>query len=721
MLYKRICLSVLLFVICSFSEHGMASDDVPGAFIQIIPSARWLRVGGAAVSQVNDVASPIINPAGLVHVKKNEIGAMFIPTLHGVENLSYGSVGYAKSLSEYGAIGLTWTRLDAGNIQITDKTGGIIKSSSQSENVFSVSYANSILDKQLAFGGNICYLKAGEIFESNGLRADIGVQASLPLTSLSEDEFKAIFGVTAHQIVGKYFTSDNGETYDLPRDVRAGVAVIVMDKYTVSAELDNITIPDYRIGRLGAEAALIQVRLENGAVEDILRLGAGLQTSSGKLSWSAGVGISLPPEFGIGLPESLEIDYVYMDGYYLPGSHVISARFPFGYIVPQPPIEIKDTTMDEIFASLYHYYLKYPIGKIKVENKSSNPIPRAKIIVNIPFQVKISSTQEKKSLSTKSHSETYSIRRGPAEYDLYADFSEDAFLSLHRDTDVDVDIKIRYKWKNKPQTAIPPKVPKLQIYELGAIAWQKGIAQAAAFITEDDDIVKAFADHIDKYYKLENESQLINIEGISADNLLKAIKVYNTLKQYGINYRKDPTTPYEEASQKDVTDAIQYPREFLDRDHKTGDCDDLTVLYASLLENLGIHTALAGTPGHLFMMFDAGAVIKLDSQSDKEQIIIVPKSQKYWIPVDVATIDTFPQAWKKGGEYYQEHKGIDFEMVDVSKARAQGYKPITVKMPVTLSPTMPDKGAVMEGVKSDIEIIKEWKPIIIEEKKEKDE
>jgi transglutaminase-like putative cysteine protease len=35
--------------------------------------------------------------------------------------------------------------------------------------------------------------------------------------------------------------------------------------------------------------------------------------------------------------------------------------------------------------------------------------------------------------------------------------------------------------------------------------------------------------------------------------------------------------------------------------YRAGDCDDLSILYCSLLEAIGIRTAFVTIPGHIFM------------------------------------------------------------------------------------------------------------------------
>ncbi|MEK6536683.1 MAG: tetratricopeptide repeat protein, partial [Actinomycetota bacterium] len=53
-----------------------------------------------------------------------------------------------------------------------------------------------------------------------------------------------------------------------------------------------------------------------------------------------------------------------------------------------------------------------------------------------------------------------------------------------------------------------------------------------------------------------------------------------------------------------VLDTVQFPRNTLQL--KSGDCDDLTALFASIFEASGLHVALLDFPGHIALMFDTG-------------------------------------------------------------------------------------------------------------------
>jgi hypothetical protein len=105
-------------------------------------------------------------------------------------------------------------------------------------------------------------------------------------------------------------------------------------------------------------------------------------------------------------------------------------------------------------------------------------------------------------------------------------------------------------------------------------------------------------------------------------------------------------------------DRVQFARETLEI--KTGDCDDLVVLYTSLLQSLGINTAFIqvrdpeNSLAHLFMMFDTGIPVENAAAiSTNEKRYIVRENslgtKTGWIPVETTLLaHGFDKAWEKG-------------------------------------------------------------------------
>jgi hypothetical protein len=147
--------------------------------------------------------------------------------------------------------------------------------------------------------------------------------------------------------------------------------------------------------------------------------------------------------------------------------------------------------------------------------------------------------------------------------------------------------------------------------------------------------------------------------GETSDNLAQARAVFDSLSRSGLVYRRDPNIPF----YKD--DRVQFAEETM-REHG-GDCDDLVVLYASLLQSLGISTAFvevrdpAKEMAHLYLMFDSGvkAGDRLAITQNEKRIVVRTETDgtnRVWIPVETTLIGrSFTEAWNAGAmQWYQD-------------------------------------------------------------------
>lgn len=151
---------------------------------------------------------------------------------------------------------------------------------------------------------------------------------------------------------------------------------------------------------------------------------------------------------------------------------------------------------------------------------------------------------------------------------------------------------------------------------------------AAAFVTPRESSVLAIAEAV--------------ADGVVDDSsaFRNAVAVLEALKQIGFRYAKDPNG----VTGNDSLDEIQFPRETLRS--QTGDCDDLTVLYAAALEALGIETAFLYVPGHILLAFNS----QFDTNSaHRLGVGSFTHGGKLWVPVEATAIpDGFLVAQKRG-------------------------------------------------------------------------
>ena len=127
---------------------------------------------------------------------------------------------------------------------------------------------------------------------------------------------------------------------------------------------------------------------------------------------------------------------------------------------------------------------------------------------------------------------------------------------------------------------------------------------------------------------------------------------------------------------------------------KIGDCDDLTMLYASLLENLSIDTAFleANDPGkgHIYLMFDSG--IPRDKAEDHflSSAEYVEWQGRVWIPVETTMFGfTFADAWRNGAAEYKRLKVKKLIDEVYVQQWLQTYKPASLP---PLNVELPTKG-----------------------------
>jgi len=264
--------------------------------------------------------------------------------------------------------------------------------------------------------------------------------------------------------------------------------------------------------------------------------------------------------------------------------------------------------------------------------------------------------------------------------------------------------RVRAKIEVKPKSLMRIKAEKAMsndftIYGIGKINWAYGEDQAAAFVTAEDPIIRNLALDIVR----RNQNQPITIN----EPVTYAHHIFNYLKGYGIGYIGDSKSTYG----KIPIDNIYYPRELLAK--KMGDCDDAVVLLASLYQSIGIPTAFASIPEHIFMMFDTGI-----SKSNRLKMCLPSEmycinDNKVWVPVETTWMDkSFIKAWERGANLVKEHqKANELKIVEVNNAW-QKYKPIPVSTLERII-TAPEVMAIIND-----EEIKQDKNTIAERRKE---
>jgi hypothetical protein len=296
-----------------------------------------------------------------------------------------------------------------------------------------------------------------------------------------------------------------------------------------------------------------------------------------------------------------------------------------------------------VYPSSFESFAYRPIGKARIRNLSEKPID-----ARVSFFV-----ERFMDAPTESRSVTVSPG-GTAEVELTAIFNERVKLltaSVVREANVTVTATPAETYDDRANTPVLFR---------GRNEWDGNVRSLRFFVTPDDpDILKCSRDILLQSHEAE--------VGPGMEPFTKARALINGFSGKLI-YVSDPTLS---------ADYVQYPSETLKL--RGGDCDDMTVCFASLLGSIGISTAFIdvvppGNPGkaHIYLLFDTG----LDSRygasiAENPKRYVLRKNrtgqETVWIPIETTVIARgFDETWTAGAQEY-------FDEVELGFGLAKGW------------------------------------------------
>jgi tetratricopeptide (TPR) repeat protein len=130
--------------------------------------------------------------------------------------------------------------------------------------------------------------------------------------------------------------------------------------------------------------------------------------------------------------------------------------------------------------------------------------------------------------------------------------------------------------------------------------------------------------------------------------------MFTAMELYGLSYVVDPKTPFVEFSKDaSLVDYLQFPRQTLE--YKAGDCDDLSILFAALLESVGVETAFVTVPGHIFLAFSTGLSAEEAARLFRGTEELIVESGVVWIPVETTVRQGgFMKAWVEAARQWRQ-------------------------------------------------------------------
>ncbi len=187
----------------------------------------------------------------------------------------------------------------------------------------------------------------------------------------------------------------------------------------------------------------------------------------------------------------------------------------------------------------------------------------------------------------------------------------------------------------------------------GINSWDGKVINLRYFIKRDYDFSMDYAKEILSGYKSE------------LDTLPYSLSIFYKAKILFNHFVKKLVYT---ANPRAEADYVQFPHETMQL--KGGNCDDLSVCFSSLLESVGIQTALVDYKpmngiGHVNILVNTQLSpdqAKLITQNDSKYFIRKNESgiDEVWIPVETTTLTNFDTAWNLGAQKFNEDALTNF-------------------------------------------------------------
>lgn len=354
-----------------------------------------------------------------------------------------------------------------------------------------------------------------------------------------------------------------------------------------------------------------------------------------------------------------------------------------GSTAAAPAPKVLSTEISALFPALIRSYRNRPAGTIVIRNTLSEPLHN----VRADFFIKkyMDFPAEGKAVA--------SIAAGAdIKLDLFALLNE-SVLEVQEDLPLQAQVTLHFS-DSSGDRSIELSRP-VMLYRRTAITWDD-TAKLAAFVTPNEDSVARLA--FDVLESVVGDTPL-------SRTFLRAQRICDALGALPLAYVPDPTSPIVDSlGAAGLVDTVRFPRTTLA--YKAGDCDDTTALLASLLEAVGIPTAILTSPGHVFMAFDSGEPSENSWLFAGSGLRTLSRNGTLWIPVETTILsDGFVAAWKAASDLVTRYAtSAGFEFLPMAALRAD-FPPLPLS-PSTLPLPAPDAkrlGALNAGSASSLQ------------------
>ncbi len=299
-------------------------------------------------------------------------------------------------------------------------------------------------------------------------------------------------------------------------------------------------------------------------------------------------------------------------------------------------IDFVEIRSNPVFPVLRSWYSTDPLGTVSLRNLEDGPIEKVRVYFHVPEYMggpRLCASSE-------------NLEKGEEfEVPLYAVFDE-RILNLTENSRSNATVEVEYSRYGTQR--VSRETFSLQIYHRNTMSWEDD-RRAAAFVSPTDPASLWFSRYAGSIARDRMRTDLPR-------NLQNALSIFEGLRLYGVNYVVDPNSSYIELSKNATAlDFLQYPKETLT--YRGGDCDDLSILYCSLLEASGISTAFITIPGHIYMAFDLGMSEKEAKKQFFDPGLLIFHENRAWAPIEITMVqEGFVKAWRIGAKQWVDNE-----------------------------------------------------------------
>jgi hypothetical protein len=301
--------------------------------------------------------------------------------------------------------------------------------------------------------------------------------------------------------------------------------------------------------------------------------------------------------------------------------------------------------VEPVFANMPDAYTNRPFITLVIENTSQENIRKSLITLDIPgyFNAPLEADLESIPASDK------------VRLQLFAEFGEN-LIKTDRTKKTDAVITIKY---DKKQNQI--KYPVV-IFDTRTTRWTSG-EKLAIFTDDQDEAVKAIAAGI----KAETDKV-----SIAADlkKMYMGLMTADYFASCGLSFKADEKRPFTQVFGSNVkVDTVRFPSETLLS--KSGDHDDLMVLFGSVLKALDIDMAFTVSGEKVMTLIDTSIPEELMAKYGFDKSRVVIYDENIWLPFDMTALSGGAKAGWESGAKNAVGLGEDAKVTVLSKSLAK--------------------------------------------------